>query len=88
MLIDHGNEYAATLGLRHKLPDDLIDVYSEFGIKLPEYNGEDSWTLPMPARIIVDPDGVVRDADSDADYKIRPDPSETIAKVISMRDQT
>ena len=51
----------------------------KFGINLTEYNGDDSWTLPLPTRLIIDQDGIVRYAEINADYTVRPDPEETIA---------
>ncbi len=50
-----------------------------FGIKLHEYNGDDSWTLPLPTRLIIDQDGIIRYAEINSDYTVRPDPEETIA---------
>lgn len=79
MLSDPGNAYAAELGIRFTVPDDLKAVYVERGIDLPRYNGDDSWTLPMPARLVVDRAGVVRAADIDADYTRRPEPEKTLA---------
>ena len=76
-----GNSYAASLGLRFRLPDELIPVYRGFGIDLPDCNGEDSWTLPMPARFVIDRGGVIRAVDADPDYTVRPEPEETLAKV-------
>ena len=70
---------ADAYGIRYKVPADLKEVYTKFGIKLHEYNGDDSWTLPMPARLIIDRDGVIRYAAINADYTVRPDPEETIA---------
>ena len=54
------------------------EVYLKFGIKLHEYNGDDSWTLPLPARLIIGQDGNIRYAEINADYTVRPDPAETI----------
>jgi peroxiredoxin len=79
ILSDPGNEVAERYGLRFKLPDDLKSIYQQFEINLDEYNGDDSWTLPMPARLIIDKDGVVRYAEINPDYTVRPDPEETIA---------
>jgi len=84
LLSDPGNAYAAELGLRFTLPDDLKDVYSSRNIDLPAYNGEDSWTLPMPARLVVDPDGIVRAADIDPDYRYRPEPQKTVDDVAAL----
>ena len=66
VLSDHANAYARSLRLVHELPDDLRDVYRGFGVDLPESNGEDSWTLPFPTRIVVDRTGLIRDVQSDS----------------------
>jgi len=79
ILSDPGNEVAERYGLRFELPDDLRAIYRQFQINLDEYNADDSWTLPMPARLIIDKDGVIRYAEMDPDYTVRPDPEETIA---------
>lgn len=78
ILTDKGNAYAASLGLSFKVPEDVAQIYLGFGIDLPACNGEDSWTLPMPGRIVVDSSGVVRDTDVDPDYTARPEPQATI----------
>jgi len=79
LLSDPGNEYAARLGLRHDVAGELQKIYRSFGIELPKSNGDDSWTLPMPARLVVDPTGTVRAIDADPDYTRRPEPSKTVA---------
>ena len=81
LLSDPGNAYAAKLGLRFTLPDDLKAVYLGFGNDLAVRNGESSWTLPMPGRFVVDRGGVVRAADVDPDYERRPEPQQTIDEV-------
>jgi len=78
LLTDPGNAYTAKLGLSFKLPDDLKDIYLTFGNDLAKRNGEDSWTLPMPARIVVDRDGIVRAVHVDPDYRYRPEPQKTV----------
>ncbi|MCB1749164.1 MAG: redoxin domain-containing protein [Gammaproteobacteria bacterium] len=79
ILSDPGNAYAAELGLRFALPEALRAIYSAFGIDLPKCNGEGSWTLPMPGRIVVGADGVVKHVDVDPDYTVRPEPDTTLA---------
>jgi peroxiredoxin len=81
LLSDRGNEYAAKLGLRFKLPDDLKEAYLSFGNDLAQRNGEDSWTLPMPGRFVIDRQGIVRAVDVDPDYRYRPEPEKTVADV-------
>ena len=60
VLSDPGNQVAAEYGLRWAFPEDLKALYLQFGIDLAEAHGEDSWTLPVPARYIIDQDGIVR----------------------------
>ena len=78
LLSDPGNAYAAELGLRFELPPELKKLYMSFGVDLPKYNGDQSWTLPVPARLVVDQHGIVRAADVDVDYTHRPEPTKTI----------
>ena len=79
LLSDLGNTVAARYGLKYTVADDLKALYQQFGIDLEDYNGDASWTLPLPARLIIDTDGIVRHAAISADYTVRPDPAETIA---------
>jgi peroxiredoxin len=84
LLSDPGNGIARKYGLVFKLPDDLKEVYKGFGINLPDYNGDDSWTLPLSARYIIDQGGLIRYAQVSADYTVRPDPSHTINALKSL----
>lgn len=81
LLSDPCNNYAAQLGLRFEVPAAVREIYGGFGIDLPKYNGDASWTLPVPARFVVDSAGVIRVADVDVDYTRRPEPSKTVADV-------
>ncbi len=60
------------------LPDYLRDLYRSFGNALDRFHDEPGYRLPMPARYVVDKEGVIRVADVNADYTIRPEPSETV----------
>jgi peroxiredoxin len=61
-LPEHSREVAGRFGLRFTLPDYLRTLYATFPLGLTIYNGDDSWTLPMPARFVIDQEGVIRDA--------------------------
>jgi peroxiredoxin len=78
VLRDRGNRVAATYGLVFTLPEDLKQVYLKIGVDLARANGDDSWTLPMPARFVVDRAGIIRQADADPDYKHRSEPARTL----------
>jgi peroxiredoxin len=60
------------------LPDYLRDLYKSFGSALDRFHDEPQYRLPMPARYVIDKTGIIRAADVNADYTIRPDPSETL----------
>jgi len=79
ILTDRGNEVANRFGLRFALPDDLHKLYLTFPLDLEKFNGDASWTLPIPARFVIDQQGVIRHAESDPDYTTRPEPEDTLA---------
>ena len=81
ILRDAGNAYTAELGLRFALPAQLQPIYRSFGIDLPACNGDPAWTLPMPARLVIDREGIVRAVDADPDYTVRPEPEKTLEDV-------
>jgi peroxiredoxin len=76
VLSDTNNETAAAFGLRFNLPDYLIELYKKLKNDLPAFNGDPSWTLPIPARYVIGTDGIVMYSEVNPDYTHRPDPSE------------
>jgi peroxiredoxin len=78
ILSDPGNEVAARYGLKYQMPEYLIAIYQQFGLDVPKHNGDDSWTLPIPATLIIDTEEIIRHTDINADYTIRPEPAETL----------
>lgn len=78
VLTDFENNYAAELGIRFSMPDYLIELYKGFKLDFPTFHGESTWTLPMPARIVVTADGIVRHVDANADYTYRPEAEATL----------
>ncbi len=78
LLSDLGNGYGRQLSVVHALPDYLREVYTEFGIVLPDFNGDDSWELPLATRIVIDSRGKIRSVEADTDYTRRPEPEETL----------
>jgi len=85
VLTDRGLQIATQFGLVFTLPDYLKTVYVQFGNKLDEFHGEHAFRLPMPARYVVDQQSVIRSANVNPDYTIRPDPSETISTLEELR---
>ena len=78
MLRDAGNRVAEQYGLVFTLPADLREIYLKFGIDLAQGNGDGTWRLPIPARFVIDRQGIIRAADADPDYTRRPEPARTV----------
>jgi peroxiredoxin len=76
ILRDPGNEVGAAFGLKWAFPEDLKQLYLQFGLDLPAGTGDDSWTLALPAGYVIDKEGMVRFAHTDPDYTRRPEPEE------------
>jgi peroxiredoxin len=85
LVSDPGNRVAKKFGLVYQVPEDLKQLYLKFGINLESSNNDDSWTLPIPARYIVDREAVIRYAEADPDYTVRPDPQHTIEALKSLQ---
>ncbi len=84
IVCDEGLKIATAFGLAFALPDDLKAVYQSFGIDLPKNTGHAAWELPMPARFVIDAKGIIRAADVDPDYTVRPEAEATLAALRSI----
>ena len=84
ILTDLHLKTAERFGLVFTLPDYLRDLYKSFGSALDRFHDESEYRLPMPARYVIDKDGIIRAADVNADYTIRPEPSETVKVLRSL----
>ncbi|SFK50485.1 Peroxiredoxin [Sphingomonas sp. NFR04] len=78
ILSDPHNDVAAAFGLRFALPDYLVELYKSLKNDLPSFNGDPSWTLPMPARYVIGQDGTILYAEVNPDYTRRPEPEDML----------
>jgi peroxiredoxin len=78
ILSDIHNDVAAAFGLRFEMPDYLIDLYKGLKNDLPTFNGDPSWTLPMPGRFVIAQDGTILYAEVNPDYTRRPEPEDML----------
>ena len=85
ILSDPGAAVADQFGLRFALPEDLIEVYKQFGADLAEVNDDAPGVLPMPARYVIGTDGAIAYAEVNPDYTRRPDPSELLPVLDRLR---
>jgi peroxiredoxin len=73
VLNDPNNGTAAAFGVRYPLPTYLIDLYKSLKNDLPGFNGDDSWSLPLPGRFVIDTNGIIIYAEVDPEYTNRPE---------------
>ena len=78
ILTDIHLKTAEQFRLAFVLPDYLRDLYKSFGNALDGFHDESQFRLPLPARYVIDKEGIIRAADVNADYTIRPEPFETV----------
>ena len=78
ILTDLHLKVAEQFRLVFTLPDYLRDLYKSFGSTLDRFNDEPEYRVPMPARYVIDSSGIIRAADVNADYTVRPEPEETV----------
>ena len=81
LLTDLHLKIAEQFGLVFTLPDYLRELYKSFGSTLDRFNDEPGYRLPMPARYIVDQKDIIRSAEVNADYTVRPEPSEALERL-------
>jgi peroxiredoxin len=79
LLVDAHNEVARQFGLAYRVPEEQQQLYRRTFVNLPLVNGDDSWTLPIPATYILDRDGAVLFAYANEDYTDRPEPLEILS---------
>ena len=77
ILTDRHLTVAEQFRLVFVLPDYLRNLYMSFGVTLDRFHDESEYRLPMPARYVIDQGGIIRGADVNADYTIRPEAEET-----------
>ncbi|WP_339767637.1 peroxiredoxin-like family protein [uncultured Paraglaciecola sp.] len=78
VLADVGNKVTNDYGLVFSLDKRLRPVYEKFGLDIPAINGDDTFTLPMPATYIIGQDGKIVYAFVAEDYTKRAEPSDVI----------
>jgi peroxiredoxin len=85
ILTDKGGEVANSFGIRWTSPECLQSIYKQLGVDLAAFNGESSWTLPMPARYVISQNGVIEYAEISPDYTKRPEPSDLLPVLQKLR---
>jgi peroxiredoxin len=81
VLIDPGCSLAEEFGLVYTVPEYLRENYLSMMVNVPFINGEPSWRLPIPATYVIAKDRKVLFAEAHADFRVRPEPQEALAKL-------
>lgn len=88
ILSDRQNRVARAFGLKFKLPHYAISAYKQLGYDFAALNGDESWTLPLPARFVIRPNGTIIYSEVDPDYTRRPEPRELIPVIRKAAEQS
>jgi peroxiredoxin len=79
LLVDAHNKVAGQFGLVYRVPGEQEQLYRRTFVNLPLANGDDSWTLPIPATYILNRNGTVLYASANEEYTERPEPLEILS---------
>ena len=71
ILCDLDNGYAMSLNLAIWVGAEMQEYMTKIGRVLPQYQGNDSWMLPIPATFVVGKDGQIKARFVDPDYRKR-----------------
>ena len=86
VLSDVGQKVGRAFRLVYEFNDELKSAYKEFGLDIPAKNGAgDEWALPISATYIIDRDGIIIYAYTDADYRDRADADDILNFLKSVR---
>lgn len=78
ILSDSGNRVAQQFRVAYQVPQYQQELFTTVFINLPHVNGENSWTLPLPATFAIGQDGIIRYAFVNEDYTLRAEPVEVL----------
>ncbi len=79
VLTDPGNALAEQFGLVYTVPEYHRIYYRSILVNIPFVNGDESWTLPLPATYVISREGRIVFAEAHADFRVRPEPEEALA---------
>lgn len=88
VLTDAKGQLSEALGIRFELSPAIQALYQKFGHDLPARNGDDRWSLPMPATFVVAKGGLIALAFVDPDYRKRLEPDAVVDVLRSLAAKT
>ncbi len=89
ILRDEGHRIGEAFGVVYTFPDNLRDLYEHaFAKDIPLINEAEGWKLPVPACFVIDTEGIIRFAEANPNYRIRPEPEEALTLVSDLAPAT
>lgn len=85
VLSDVGNKTANYYDLVYTMPDYLVNGYKQMNLNIAAHNGDETWSLPVPATFVIDQNKTIRFAYVNPDYTKRADPGEVLRTVQSLK---
>jgi len=80
VLSDVGQKVGRAFGLVYEFTEELKRAYNGFNLDIPALNGTPGeWALPVSATYVIDRNGSIVYAYTDADYRDRADPRDVLA---------
>jgi len=81
LLSDAGNTLAHNFGIAYTVSEEQRALYQSVFINLAHQNGDESWTLPIPATFVIAPEGKLIYSHADPDFHLRSEPEEVLASL-------
>ena len=83
VLTDIDNGYALSLNLAVWVGEEMQQILQSGGRRVPDYQGNETWVMPIPATFVIARDGVVTARFIDPDYRNRMTIADLIAALKS-----
>jgi peroxiredoxin len=86
VLTDIDNGYALSLNLAVWVGEEMQKILESGGRKVPEYQGNQAWVMPIPATFVIARNGIVKARFIDPDYRKRVTVEDLLAALKSAQD--
>ncbi len=87
ILTDIDNGYALSLNLAIWVGEEMQQILAQGGRKVPEYQGNQTWVMPIPATFVIARNGLITARFIDPDYRKRVTVEDLLAALKTARNQ-
>lgn len=84
-IISNGTPIMKQYRVDFQLDKKTKSKYKMFGINLPKHNGNDEYTLPVPATYVIDKNGVIAYKHFDENYKVRAEVDDILSALAKLK---